>query len=99
VFAGQFAGYWRDGKRVAMDRNASLPDRCPQISWIEIVARDIDAAVAGNGDIPCFINALCCTKLLRPIDTAVDSQIDLDIGQFKLIRRSEDDKVFRRKRK
>jgi len=28
VFAGQFAGYWRDGKRVAMDRNAALPDRC-----------------------------------------------------------------------
>jgi len=28
VFAGQFAGYWRDGKRVAMDRNALLPDRC-----------------------------------------------------------------------
>ena len=28
MFAGQFAGYWRDGKRVAMDRNASLPDRC-----------------------------------------------------------------------
>jgi hypothetical protein len=28
VFAGQFAGYWRDGKRVVMDRNALLPDRC-----------------------------------------------------------------------
>ncbi|TMC43418.1 MAG: hypothetical protein E6J23_10010 [Chloroflexi bacterium] len=28
MFAGQFAGYWRDGKRVAMDRNAALPDRC-----------------------------------------------------------------------
>jgi len=28
VFAGQFAGYWRDGKRVGMDRNALLPDRC-----------------------------------------------------------------------
>jgi hypothetical protein len=23
-----FAGYWRDGKRVVMDRNAVLPDRC-----------------------------------------------------------------------
>jgi hypothetical protein len=28
VFAAQFAGYWRDGKRVVMDRNAVLPDRC-----------------------------------------------------------------------
>ena len=28
MFAGQFAGYWRDGKRVVMDRNAVLPDRC-----------------------------------------------------------------------
>src|SRR5204863_8777966 len=28
VFAGQFAGYWRDGKRVVLDRNAVLPDRC-----------------------------------------------------------------------
>jgi hypothetical protein len=28
VLAGQFAGYWRDGKRVVMDRNAVLPDRC-----------------------------------------------------------------------
>jgi hypothetical protein len=28
VFASQFTGYWRDGKRVAMDRNAVLPDRC-----------------------------------------------------------------------
>jgi hypothetical protein len=28
VFAGQFAGYWRDGKRIVMDRNAVLPDRC-----------------------------------------------------------------------
>ena len=28
MIAGQFAGYWRDGKRVAMDRNAALPDRC-----------------------------------------------------------------------
>jgi len=25
---GQFAGYWRDGKRVVLDRNAVLPDRC-----------------------------------------------------------------------
>jgi len=28
VFAAQFAGYWRDGKRVVLDRNAVLPDRC-----------------------------------------------------------------------
>ena len=28
MFASQFTGYWRDGKRVAMDRNAVLPDRC-----------------------------------------------------------------------
>ncbi|TME86794.1 MAG: hypothetical protein E6I44_11950 [Chloroflexi bacterium] len=28
MFAGQFAGYWRDGKRVVLDRNAILPDRC-----------------------------------------------------------------------
>src|SRR6266496_290448 len=28
VFAGRFAGYWRDGKRVVLDRNAVLPDRC-----------------------------------------------------------------------
>ena len=28
MFGGQFAGYWRDGKRVVMDRNALLPDRC-----------------------------------------------------------------------
>lgn len=28
MFPSQFAGYWRDGKRVAMDRNAVLPDRC-----------------------------------------------------------------------
>ncbi|TME68029.1 MAG: hypothetical protein E6I48_17305, partial [Chloroflexi bacterium] len=28
MFAGQFAGYWRDGKRVVLDRNAVLPDRC-----------------------------------------------------------------------
>ena len=28
MFAGQFAGYWRDGKRIVMDRNAVLPDRC-----------------------------------------------------------------------
>jgi len=28
VFAGKFAGYWRDGKRVVLDRNAVLPDRC-----------------------------------------------------------------------
>ena len=28
MFTGQFAGYWRDGKRVVMDRNAVLPDRC-----------------------------------------------------------------------
>jgi hypothetical protein len=28
VFGGQFAGYWRDGKRVVMDRSAVLPDRC-----------------------------------------------------------------------
>ena len=28
MFASQFAGYWRDGKRVVMDRNAVLPDRC-----------------------------------------------------------------------
>jgi hypothetical protein len=28
VFGAPFAGYWRDGKRVVMDRNAELPDRC-----------------------------------------------------------------------
>jgi hypothetical protein len=28
VFGGQFSGYWRDGKRVVMDRSAVLPDRC-----------------------------------------------------------------------
>jgi hypothetical protein len=28
VFGGQFAGYWREAKRVVLDRNAVLPDRC-----------------------------------------------------------------------